>query len=151
MVFGLFEGSIELRLNKTNFFFGETIEGTLALKLKKPKDARQLRVSIVAERETTQYSGGKRSTRIDTIFKSDNVVDGEKTYLPPGGEYPFKVQLPASSAIPQAPQFESAVGTAIKVVQALSMQNTRMKWFVDASLDIPKGIDINKKVQITVQ
>ncbi len=90
MVFGFGEGSIALQLNKTNFAFGETIAGKLSLQLKKYKQARQLRVSIVAERQTTQYrtvSGGMNKSSGKTIlFKTDVILDGEKTYSPPGGD-----------------------------------------------------------------
>ena len=159
MVFGLFEGSIELRPDKINFMFGETAEGTLALKLKKPKDARQLLVSIVAERETTRHTtssrgGTTRQTYTETLFKADNVIDGKKTYMPPASEYRFKIQLPDRNVIPQGPQQvqgSGLVNTLVNTAIAVSAANQKpVKWYLKAALDAP-GIDISKKVQISVQ
>ena len=154
MVFGFGEGSISLQLNKTNFAFGETVEGTLSLKLKKPKQARQLRVSIVAEKQITQYGrtsrgGISRDSAQNILFSTDVILDGEKLYSPPGKDYPFKIQVPQKSVIPTAP--EGNLGTALKAVQFLSGQMSQIKWYIVGTLDIPKAIDIKKAVQISVQ
>lgn len=154
MVFGLFEGGIELRLNKTNFAFGETAEGTLSLKLKKEKQARHLVVSVIAEKQETQYRKGTSFTMSSSnntciLFKTDAILDGEKTYMPPGGEYQFKIQIPAQAALPQ--ELGGTLGTALKAMQFLGGKTSQIKWFIAGTLDIPKGIDISKKVQISVQ
>jgi len=154
MVLGFGEGGINLQLNKTNFAFGETAEGTLSLKLKKEKKARQLRVSVTAERQMTQYgtsSGGgiQRSSEKNVLFKTDVILDGEKTYSPPGKDYQFKIQVPLKTALP--PEVGGKLGTAIKAVQVLGGQMSQVKWFMLGTLDVPGGRDINKKVQISVQ
>ncbi|MBN2067920.1 MAG: hypothetical protein JW744_05620 [Candidatus Diapherotrites archaeon] len=160
MVFGFGEGSIELMLDKTNMAFGETVHGRLNLKLKKAKSARQLRVRILAERTSTQYSGAmggnrKSSTQKDIVFSTDLIVDREKTYSPPGQEYEFKIQVPAKNALPSdsMPALSGGLGTAIKAAQMLGGfgRSSQIKWFVEAALDIPKGVDIKKRVQVSVQ
>jgi len=149
MVFGLWEGSIALSLNKTNFAFGETIEGSLSLKLSKEKKARRLVVSIICERQTTTFDTRGSHTSTQVVFSSDKVLDGEKTYSPPGSEYKFSIQVPQGNAVP--PVLEGKLGTALKAVQALAGGSSTNKWFLKAKLDIPMGIDVSRKVQISVQ
>ncbi len=154
MVFGFFEGGITLTLNKTNFAFGETAEGKLSLKLKKDKNARELRVRITAVKKTTQYGtnargGASRSDQEQVLFQNAVTVDGEKLYSPPGADYDFKIQVPQKSALP--PELGGNLGTALKAVQFLGGRSSQIKWYIEATLDIPGGRDIGKKVQISVQ
>jgi len=160
MVFGFGEGSIELLLDKTNLAFGESLHGKLNLKLKKEKNARQLRVRILAEKTSTSYSGafgGSRgsSTQKQTVFSTDVILDGEKTYVPPGKEYEFKIQVPAKSVMPSGDMtaLEGGVGTAVKAAQMLGGfgRSSQIKWFVEGTLDIPGGRDIGKRIQVSVQ
>ncbi|MFH1751548.1 MAG: hypothetical protein ABH821_01255 [archaeon] len=154
MVLGFFEGSIELSLPKSNLAFGETIEGNLKLKLKKEKQARQLKVSIIAEKQVRQYSGvigtGKSSgSRNEKLFTVDVILDSEKTF--PSGEknYSFKLQVPFENSIPK--DATGTLGTAVKGLQMLSGQTSQIKWFVEGVLDVPKGKDISKRIQVSVQ
>ncbi|MDP6670635.1 MAG: hypothetical protein QGI60_02360 [archaeon] len=154
MVFGFFEGGITLTLNKTNFAFGETAEGKLALKLKKDKNARELRVRIMAVKKVTQYGtnsrgGMSRSNQDQVLFQNAVTIDGQKLYSPPGVDYDFKIQIPQQSALPQ--EIGGNLGTALKAVQFLGGRSSQVKWFIEATLDIPGGVDISKKVQISVQ
>ena len=148
MVFGFFEGSIDLKIDRTNYRFGENIQGKLNLKLKKQKDARQLRVRLEAVKIQRTYGKQSKTNRI-VLFSTDTIIDNEKTYLPPGQEYNFQVQIPQRTALP--PELEGTLGTAVKTLQLLSGSNTQIKWYITATLDIPKGVDINKSVQISVQ
>jgi len=155
MVFGFGEGSIDLVLGKTNFAFGETIQGKLNLKLKKEKQARQLRVRI--EATSRRSSGGpalintgqKRKVEVVTLYKTDAVLDGEKLYMPPGKEYEFKIQVPQKSALPPMP--EGGLGKALGAVNMLAGVQHRIEWRLIASLDIPGKMDITKKLNISVQ
>lgn len=151
MVFGFFEGSVSIVLNKMNFAFGEDIEGSVSLKLKNEKKARQMAVLILAEREYKTYRNGSYSSETRTLFTNSWQLDGEKAYLPPGADYQFKIQLPQKSVLPQEPQFSGALGTVVDVVKAVSGGPSPIKWFVIAKLDIPGGIDISKRAQISVQ
>lgn len=148
MVFGFGEGKIELKVDKTACSFGEMINGELKLTLKKPKQARQLRVTLKAERKVSSYSGGKYKTRKDTIYSFDVVLAGENLYNPPGGEYKFSIQIPAKNAIPEKP--DGALGTAITAVQFLGGVSSQIKWHLEGALDIPGSIDVKKSVQLTV-
>jgi len=75
MVFGFFEGKIDLNLQgKTNFFFGETISGQLVLSLKKPRQARQLRIVLQGTEFFTQPSTVFRNGRHVTEMRTENIV-----------------------------------------------------------------------------
>lgn len=155
MVLGFGEGSIDLMLNKTNFAFGETVEGKLNLKLKKEKQARQLRVRL--QTEFLRSSGGPaliqtgqpRQSEKQILYQTETVVDGEKLYAPPGGEYEFKIQVPQKSAMPPMPQ--GGLATAIGAMNMLGGVRTTITWRVIASLDIPGGRDVSKSINISVQ
>jgi hypothetical protein len=149
MVFGLFEGSMELKLNKMAFAFGETIEGTASLKLSKEKKARRVVVTVFAERKTTNYSNKGASTDLERIFSFETVLDGEKNYLPPGADYPFKIQLPAQNPLPKLPQFNGLLGQL--ATYANEMAQGSVSWYVEAKLDVPMAFDISKKIQIMVR
>lgn len=157
MVFGLFEGSIELRVDATTVKCGEPFTGKLKLKLKKMKKARQLRVRLIAVQ--TQRTGGialigpsqrgKSTKQESIIFSAETIVDGEKEYMPPGGDYDFKILAPAQSSL--LAELGGSVGTALKAVQMLSGVQNYTKWYLEAALDIPGGMDISKRVQVSVQ
>ena len=154
MVFGFFEGGVEITLDKINFAFGETATGKLSLKLKKEKKARELRVRITAVKKTTQYGktakgGTSRSDQEQILFQNAVKVDGEKVYSPPGAEYDFKIQVPQKSVLP--PEIGGNLGTALKAVQFLGGQSSQIKWFIEATLDVPGGRDFSKRIQISVQ
>ncbi len=152
-MFGFGKGKIEVFLEKYNFKPGETIKGRLNLKLKKPIQARQLRVSFYGLQ--TQTSTGisamgperNRNNASNYVYKFDMPLDGEKEYLE--GEYNFEIAIPADvnkrGAMPGG-----TLGTALQAAQFLSGTISRTQWYVEAALDIPKGIDVKKKVQVNI-
>lgn len=152
-MFGFGQGKIEITLEKHNFKPGETIKGTISLKLKKPVQARQLKVVFAGLMTQTKtgfglgQSGASYSSkqRSQYVHRFEMKLDGEKEYA---GEssYPFEIAIPAD-IMQKSP--EGALGTAIKAVQLLGGVSSRVKWFVESSLDMP-GLDINKKVQINL-
>jgi len=136
---------------KSNFKPGETIKGRLNLKLKKPIQARQLRVSFYGIQSSTQTGIGlapantQRGSSENYVYKFDMPLDGEKEYLK--GEYNFEIAMPEDinkrGATPGG-----ALGTALQAAQLLSGTISRTQWYVEATLDIPKGIDVKKRVQV---
>ena len=148
-MFGFGKGKIEVFLEKYNFKPGETIKGKLNLKLKKPIQARQLRVSFYGMQSTTSTgigSNSRENTR-NYVYRFDMPLDGEKEYLE--GEYNFEIAIPADvnkrGAMPGG-----TLGTALQAAQFLSGTISRTQWYVEAALDIPKGIDVKKTVQVNI-
>ncbi len=151
MVFGLGKGKIDLTLSKQNFMPGETITGNLILKLKKPILAKKLVVNLIGKKHVTQRMSGRRGVstnrRSITIYEFELALGKEKEYLKE--QHPFEIKIPAN--ILQGKQkSEGAMGKAIEALKFLSGGNERIEWYVEAVLDIPKSLDVNKKVDITL-
>jgi len=160
-LFGFGKGKVEIQLEKFNFKPGETITGTVKLLLKKPVQARQLRVvfyGIQNTRNTGISLAGSNNCRVGSnnyrnrnnssvVHKFEMSLDGEKEYA--GGEYPFSINIPAS-LLDRGAKPDGALGTALQAAQFLSGSVTSLKWFVESSLDMPMGLDISKKVQVNI-
>ena len=98
--------------------------------------------------------GGAGSTNIERIYDFKQQLDGEREYSE-GREYQFQIGIPADilGAGPQMP--EGALGQVVKVAQTLgtitgATPRRRLQWYLLAKLDIPGGLDISKKVDITI-
>ena len=162
MVFGFGRGKIEVALEKFNYTYGDTVKGTVKLKMKQPTDARELRVFLRGEQRTSSGGGvgipvgpgtlrvgsgsGSRSrSSMQRIFDFKLPLDGEKTYTE--GEYPFEIKIPADLKNRRP---EGALGTAVDALNFLGGTVRRINWYLEANLDIPSGFDVSKKVQINI-
>ena len=152
---GLFGGEkITLMLEKYNYTPGETIKGTITLKLKKPTKARKFEVSFAGEKIERQTGMGvgptaKRGsqTRRTFIYHFKMPLGGEGEYQT--GEYPFEIKIPED--VKQAKQkLEGKVGTAVSALKAVSGVTSRIDWYVYANLDVPMKMDVNKKQKIVL-
>ena len=156
------KGKIHITIPRTNYAPGDTISGDVALTLKKPVKAMGMSISLIGE-QTIRLGGGiiagrRRATTTEhrRIYDFKQQLDGEREYSQ-GREYKFKIKIPANilSMKTQMPELEGKLGEGLKMVQAateiigaISVQQT--KWYLLAKLDVPGGIDINKKVDITI-
>lgn len=152
MIFG--RGKIEIIPEKYNFSPGDIIKGRVVLKLKKPILARQLKIGFVGIRiPTSQPTTVLRGTRgrggggEEIIYSFEMPLDGEKEYFK--GEYSFEIKIP-TNILQRAPEVEGALGTVLKGVKFLIGETTRIDWYLEASLDIPKALDIKKKIKINL-
>lgn len=148
-MFGFGKGKIDLKLEKLNFKPGETIKGTVSLELKEPIQARGLKVLFygIAKQSQTGFSssgGVKHRSNTKKIHNFEMTLDGEKEYKQ--GEYNFKIAIP-QNAVPKMPS--GALGGMVQAAQFLGAV-PNIKWFVEAKLDIPKGFDVRKKIQINI-
>jgi hypothetical protein len=98
--------------------------------------------------------GGGGSTKIERIYDFKQQLDSEKEYSQ-GGEYHFEIKIPADilGMGPQTP--EGKLGQVLKVAQTVAtmtgtISRRRLQWYLLAKLDIPGGLDISKKVDITI-
>jgi len=154
MVFG-FGKKFELELEKQNFAPGDSIKGKVWFDLKKPIKARQLKVLLIAEKvviKTKMDSWGSH-TGFRTVKEKANLyhfelkLDGEKEYSK--GEYAFELKIPKGISLEALPQ--GTIGNVLSAIENLSVRGKRIDWFVQATLDVPMGFDVSKKVQITVE
>lgn len=154
MVFGFGEGKINISLEKYSFSPGETIRGKLVLSLNKPKQARSLRlvfrgIEKMHSGGISVGSGGLRHSSKNTerpVYNFELKLDGEHEYSGTQ-EYSFEIAVPKTStqAMP-----EGTLGSVLGAARFLSGTQSRVEWFLDASLDC-SGLDVNKKVQVSVQ
>ena len=151
MIFGLGRGKIEITLEKYNFYPGETIKGNVSLQLKKPIQAEKLTVSFIGMKTVTQLvrasRGSSRRTRKMPVHEFELVLDREKEYF--RGDYPFEIKIP-DNILQKSPEPEGTLGTIIKATQFISGGMTRVDWYIETSLSIPKALDMKKKVNITL-
>jgi hypothetical protein len=168
------KGKIDIAIQKTDYAPGDVISGNVALILKKPVNAREVSISLVGTAWVTTYSGTTTSSGVGIapgagitlgggksssswkerkrIYDFKQQLDSEKEYSE-AREYRFEIKIPAD--IPQMPKPEGGVRRGSKVAQAIAAvtsltRSSPIKWYLSAKLDIPGGLDISKKVNITI-
>ncbi|MFH1391097.1 MAG: sporulation protein [Candidatus Diapherotrites archaeon] len=151
MVFGLGVGKIDLKLEKTVFNPGETIQGEVKLKVNKQIKAKGVKVVLNATRQTSSYSNGRRTSNTQTLYNFEQEMDVERDYNPSEGEKIYKFQLQVPTGIGKKPEIgNEALGQIVNVASMLSGSSSQIKWVLTAKLDIPMGFDVAKTVQISV-
>ena len=156
------KGKIRITIPRSNYNPGDIISGDVALTLKKPVKASELSISLIGEQKITRsggtVGGRRRSTTTERIriYDFKHRLDGEGEYSQ-GREYKFEIKIPADilSVKPQMLELESTLGQGLEIAQAatammgiISVQRT--KWYLSAKLDIPGGLDIRDKADITI-
>ena len=86
-------------------------------------------------------------TEVEEIISEflDPILDDE--------EYNFKIEIPADILSRQTlmPQVGGILGQWIELAQALSRMGGRTRFFLEAKLNIPGGLDINRRKRITIR
>lgn len=156
------KGKIEMRLQRTSFAPGDTISGNVSLSVKKPVKARGVSVSLIGEQKSTRVrgmTGGNnmsRSTQTVRIYDFKLQLDGEAEYAG-DRNYNFEIKIPADilNAKSAMPEMGGVLGQGLKIAKtaaamtgALPFQQT--KWYLMAKLDIPGGLDVKKKADVTI-
>ena len=162
------KGKINIAIQRTNYAPGDTISGNVVLTLKKPVKAREVSISFIGEQITTSREkkmelgigglsgGGSSHSQRMHIYDFKQQLDGEREYSQ-GREYRFELKIPADIMVgtPQTPEVQGKLGQVRKVVQVAKLitgaaLSSPVKWYLLAKLDIPRGLDISKQVDITI-
>jgi len=156
------KGKIDVTIGKTGYAPGDTVSGSVVLALKKPVAARELSISLIGEHVTTRTTASMRSGSMSTqqqqmrVYDFKQRLDGEKEYGP-GQEYRFEMKIPADilSVGPQIQEVEGKLGQVLKVAQTAAaltgrIPSQRVKWYLLAKLDVPRGLDVTRKVDVTI-
>ncbi|MFA5077743.1 MAG: hypothetical protein WC488_04935 [Candidatus Micrarchaeia archaeon] len=146
MVLGVGEGSVEIVTGKKSWLNGEAISGKVALKLGAPVKSRGLRILFYGEKKS--HLG--KTPKIERIHKQIVVLDGAKTYLKGRKNYAFLIQLPVL-AKPRPIEGTDIIPSVVRFSGGKFDPYANVKWYLDASLDIPVSLDLNKKIQITIK
>jgi hypothetical protein len=165
-MFGFSKGRIDIAIQKTNYAPGDTISGNVTLTLKKPVKAREVNISLIGEHKVTQSTprvggtggdvGMSTTTRTVRIYDFRQQLDSEKEYGQ-GGEYHFEIKIPADilAARSGTLEAEGKFGEVLRVAQTIgtitgAIPFQRIKWYLLAKLDVPGGLDISRKADITI-
>ena len=138
MVLGIGEGTIEIKTEKQSYMRGEMLRGTVTLLLKESKRARGVRIKLYAE-----YQSGKHRR---TAYVQEKWLDSEKNYTARRIDYPFEFQTE-----PAHPKPMQGDGIVDGVVNALFDTDARLSWYLNASLDIPNSLDVNKVIRVEIK
>jgi len=160
------KGKINIAIQKTHYAPGDIISGDVALTLKKPVKAREVSISLIGEHKSTQTAPGlggpmggggmsmSTTTKTVRIYDFKQQLDSEKEYSQ-GREYHFEMKIPADTMSMRPLMPEGKLGQVLNVAQTAAAMTgaipfQRIKWYLLAKLDIPGGLDIKKKVDVTI-
>ncbi|HEY0088017.1 MAG TPA: hypothetical protein VGB37_04195 [Candidatus Lokiarchaeia archaeon] len=149
----------ELILDKSIFLSGEFIQGSVYLRLKKPIRARSLKIIFTGTKKVIIPSSPGSEHLTFIFYKSEIVLGNEKEYY--DESYPIKLEIPLD-ILEKAKNFgkgeDVGVGiTAFRTKMAqkeLSMFKSSYPstdiWCVEASLDIPRRLNLCDKQEIKI-
>jgi hypothetical protein len=166
------KGKIDIAIQKFNYAPGDTISGNVALTLKKPVKAREVSVSLVGEQLITHTQdmsrrgiimgeGGMNEGIMRPIMSKNRGSEGitigarseKSTMTDRVHVYNFKQQLDSEKEYSRGPEyyfFEMKIPADILSMRPKMTAMSPIKWYLLAKLDIPGGLDISKKVDITI-
>jgi hypothetical protein len=148
MVFGIGEGSMEIKLAKTDFAQGETAAGEVVLSLKQPKKARELRLLFYGEVKSTTHRNGKVHTSTRHIYEQKITLAPEGEFPAGTRSYPFEVRLPQLGGT--SIEGGGIAGAVANIALNLANPMAGAKWYLEASLDVASSLDISKKMRINI-
>lgn len=145
------KGKIEIQLSNYSFSPGDTIEGKIILRLKKPVESNSLNVGLVGMQKTVSPKFSGRSAGSEThyqeVFNFKQPLEGKKGYPIGEKEYSFKIKVPLN--IMSKAGNNPLADTVVRSMQILSGNMSAIQWYVKANLEVP-GFDLSKKVQINM-
>jgi len=150
-------GKISVAISRMHYSPGDTVSGSICLVLKKPVKARGVSVSMIGDERTTRRrigmaAGGPTidvNVRRVYDFKLD-LDDEEKEYVS-SQTYPFEIRVPDTLPGKGSRTSDLARGlgqTAAEITGVMPQQS--LSWYLLAKLDIPRRMDIKKKVYISI-
>jgi hypothetical protein len=158
------KNQILITLDKYAYAPGETIKGSVGLKLKRAVQARKLTVALIGLRivhEGGMAMGPVRvgnqgpQTHVYTIYNFEITLDGEAAYF--HELYPFEIKIPSDILQSAQQNLHSALTglskTLAEIAQAmeqLRLTDSRVEWSVEAKLDVPLKIDVCNSQKIVI-
>jgi hypothetical protein len=155
------KGKIFINIPRTGYLPGDTITGDVTLKPNKPVKGREVSISLIGEQKVThrRMTGrGRYSSTTETIriYEFSQQLDIEKEYSREQ-VYHFEMKIPEGilNLKPGIPELGGGLDQGLKIAHTAATVMgiapfQRTKWYLSAKLDIPGGLDINKKADITI-
>jgi sporulation-control protein spo0M len=162
-VFGFGKGKISISIQKSSYAPGDVISGNVALTQKKPVKAREVSISLIGTAWVTTYSGTRAGLPDSTMRPGRRMVDmaersgfigvEESTTKQRARVYEFKQQLDGEREYSEGREYHFEIGIPgdILSVRSKAQGIGPIKWCLSAKLDIPHGLDISKKLDITIK
>lgn len=156
------KGSLKLIVDTTVLNPGDTVSGSVNLKIKKPVESKSLIVSLICqeERKTRDMKGNTKSSWVE-VSRNEVSLDGAKSY-PKGfsNSYNYSIVVPNRSLMHAAKDLvtgnmsDSQKAAVDKVAGVLNKVNNftgnnRLKWKIVARLDCD-GVDLTASKKIRV-
>lgn len=138
------KGSITITPERYSYTFGETINGTITLKLKKSVNSEKLVSGIKCNMIETSYSRNEKNTATRTIFDFNYPLENQRTYAPGEYSYNFSVNIPRDISNP-----EGIAGNIVKSIGFLIGKNSSFNWELYSELKC-SGVDLGKKIKINI-
>jgi hypothetical protein len=155
---------IDVKLDKYAYTPGETIKGSVGLKLKRPTHAKKLTVALIGLRIIHQSGimiGRARvgnqgpQTQVYTIYNFEIPLDEEAVFF--HEFYPFEIKIPPDILQSAQQNFHTTLtglgktlSEIASVINQLNMTSSRVEWSVEAKLNIPLKIDIVNSQKIVL-
>ena len=149
---------MEIQIPRTNYAYGELIEGKVSMELNGPQKAKGVFIDFIGHRQQREnrrvYRGGKwvndTVPKTVIVFSRSLTLDTEKEY--PGNqpiEYPFQFKVP-ELVEPQQPNFGGGtVGNVLNFMQQFAPAPSPIEWYIKAKLDV-SGFDVNNEVRLNI-
>jgi hypothetical protein len=150
------KNQIDVKLEKYAFSPGETIKGSVGLKLKRPVNAKKLTVALIGLRIVHQgniaigpvrVGNQGQQTQMYTIYHFEIPLDEDAVYY--HELYPFEIQIPRDILQSSEQKFHSTLtgfgktlSEIAEIMNQLSTTGSRVEWSVEARLYIPLKVDI---------
>jgi hypothetical protein len=155
-IVGIGVGSMDLMLVKTTLQPGETVHGRLMLKLARKTEARRLVVGIEATRERRARRFDPRGHEIsshetETVWKMEQVLEGERAYLDEGYDLHLPIAADALGASLELPDSLGKLGDVMRAVSSIARAVAPpVTWRVFACLEVPWKANIRQHADIVV-
>ena len=158
------KGKIDIAIQKTNYAPGDTVSGNVALTLKKPVKAREVSISLIGTAWVTTYSGTRTGGFNSPMPSGGGMMMGRRrggiggmgmqksTMKQRANVYDFKQELDGEREYSEGRRyrFEIKIPEDILSMRSQMPNMGPIKWYLSAKLDIPGGLDVSKKVDITI-
>jgi hypothetical protein len=155
-LFGFGDGKMELQLKNLNLYPGGMLEGTASITLKKDVKGKGVIATLFAESIAWQRNmQGREEKRIMVVYKKEDILDVEKTYLKQGSplQYQFRFDIPQNVLAPEMRSvvkgIENLAGGASSFGMGRGFAGV-VRWYVEVKLEMPLAIGISKKLELNV-
>lgn len=146
------KGKIDIAIQKYNYAPGDIISGNFTLTLKKPVKARGVSISLIGTGKQPSEETAEETMHHfqEQIYEFKLPLDREKEYSG-RQEYRFEIKIPADILSKQLRSKRTREFTLTrKGFKEIAIQFQQIRWYLLAKLDIPRGLDISKKVEVTI-